>query len=52
MDSSTRHTLREKSYGDILILWILVRVIRLVSDLPAFFCFLATGKAPAKRHLH
>jgi len=50
MHSSQRHELREKSYGDVLILRILVGLIRFVFDIPTFFVFLITGKTEPKTH--
>ena len=43
MNTSQRQGLRARSYRDILILRILVGLIRLVYDIPAFFAFLIRG---------
>lgn len=48
MHTSQRQQLREKSYGGILILRILVGLIRLVFDIPAFLKFLTSGKVEPK----
>lgn len=50
MHTSQRHQLQEKSYGDILILRILVGLIRFVFDIPSFFRFLVSGKTEPKTH--
>ena len=50
MHPSQREQLRQQSYGNILILRILIGLIRFVFDIPAFLGFLVTGKVEPKTH--
>lgn len=50
MDTSQRQQLRKQSYGNILILRILIGLIRFVFDIPSFLRFLASGKVEPRTH--
>lgn len=50
MHTSQRHQLQGKSYGNILILRLLIGLIRFVFDIPSFLRFVISGHVEPKTH--
>jgi len=50
MHTSQRQQLQGKSYGQIIIVRMLIGLIRFLFDIPSFLKFLASGEVESKTH--